>query len=497
MGPEREPVAGPGEPVPGPGLLVALDRRFGTTLHEQLEQGLRDGIRSGRLAPGDRLPSSRTLAAELDVSRGVVLEAYAQLTAEGYLTSSQGAATHVSGSLSLERPPIPAGSLRARYDYDFQPGVPDLAAFPRERWIRSLRTVLRRSAFDALGEGDPRGTPELRNELMRYLGRVRGAAPEPEHTVICTGFTQGFAILCRTLRDRGLDRIAIEDPGWARHRLIAERAGLEPVPVAVDEDGVDVDELRGSRCETVVLTPAHQFPTGVVLAAERRAALLEWAEDEDALIVEDDYDSELRYDRIPLGALQGLAPERVCHIGSVSKRLAPGIGVGWLLSPSWLTGALTYEKALADGDAPAVEQLALAEFISGGELERHLRRMRLRYRRRREVLLAALAAAMPGARVTGVAAGMHVLVRLDAGPDEQTLLGAASARGIGVEGLSWHRIGALEAPGVVLGFANLSEPAIAHGIRLLGEAAAVAWRGHYEQYRRRGFPATAPLPSEH
>jgi GntR family transcriptional regulator / MocR family aminotransferase len=352
--------------------------------------------------------------------------------------------------------------------------VPDLAAFPRDSWIRSLRTAIQRSAFAALAEGDPRGTPELRNELLRYLGQVRGAAPEPEHTLICAGFTQGFAILCRALRQRGLGRIAIEDPGWARHRLIAELAGLEPVPVAVDGDGIDVDRLRASGCETVVLTPAHQFPTGVVLAAERRTALLEWADDEDALIVEDDYDSELRYDRMALGALQGLAPERVCHIGSASKRLAPGIGLGWLLSPSWLTGALTYEKALADGGTPAVDQLALAEFISRGELDRHLRRMRLRYRRRREVLVQALASAIPGSRVTGVAAGLHVLVELGPGVDEQTILSAAGARGIAAEGLSWHRAGAVGAPGLVLGFANLSEPAIEQGIRVLGEAAAGA-----------------------
>jgi GntR family transcriptional regulator / MocR family aminotransferase len=465
--PDREPVA-------GPGLLVALDRGSPETLREQLERRLREQVRGGQLAPGDRLPSSRALASELEVSRGVVLEVYAQLVAEGYLTASQGAPTRVSASLSLERPPVAASSLQARYEHDFHPGAPDLAAFPRQSWIRSLRTVLRQAAFDELGEGDPRGTPALRDELMRYLGRVRGAAPEPEHTLICAGFTQGFAILCRTLRERGLERIAVEQPGWAQHRLIAERAGLEPVPVRVDEDGLDVDQLRASGCEAVVLTPAHQFPAGGVLSSERRTALLEWADDEDALIVEDDYDSELRYDRVPLGSLQGLAPERVCHIGSASKRLAPGVRLGWLLSPSWLTGALTYEKALADRSAPAVEQLALADFISRGELDRHLRRMRLRYRRRREVLLRAVDSAMPGAGVMGIAAGLHVLVLLEPGVDEQAVLSAAAARGIGAEGLSWHRIGDAAAAGLVLGFANLSEPAIERGIALLGEATAAA-----------------------
>jgi GntR family transcriptional regulator / MocR family aminotransferase len=462
------------EPVSGPGLPVALERGAGATLHEQLERWLRDQVRAGKLAPGDRLPSSRGLATELGVSRGVVLEAYAQLSAEGYLTASQGAPTRIAATFSLERPPVAAGSLAPHYQHDLQPGIPDLPAFPRSSWLRSLRTVLRESAFDQLGEGDPRGAPELRNELMRYLGRVRSAAPEPEHTLVCAGFTQGFAILCRALRDRGLERVAVEQPGWAQHRLVAERAGLEPVPVEVDDDGLDVERLRLSGCEAVVVTPAHQFPTGGVMASERRAALLEWAEDEDGLIVEDDYDSELRYDRVPVGALQGLAPERVCHIGSASKRLAPGIGLGWLLSPSWLTGALTYEKALADGGTPAVDQLALAEFISRGELDRHLRRMRLRYRRRREVLVQALASAIPGSRVTGVAAGLHVLVELGPGVDEQTILSAAGARGIAAEGLSWHRAGAVGAPGLVLGFANLSEPAIEQGIRVLGEAAAGA-----------------------
>ncbi len=460
------------EPVAGPGLLVALDRAAGPALHEQLERWLRDQVRVGKLGPGDRLPSSRALAAELNVSRGVVLEAYAQLSAEGYLTASQGAPTRVAGTFGLERPPVPASSLEPHYRHNFRPGVPDLQAFPGASWIRSLRTAVRESAFDALGPGDPRGAPALRNELMRYLGRARSAAPEPEHTLVCTGFTQGFSILCRALADRGLERIAVEQPGWAQHRLIAERAGLEAVAVTVDEDGLDVDQLRASGCEVVVTTPAHQFPSGGVMAPERRSALLEWADDEDALIVEDDYDSELRYDRVPVGALQGLAPERVCHIGSASKRLAPGIRLGWLLSPSWLTGALTYEKALADGGAPAVEQLALADFIARGELDRHLRRMRLRYRARREALVDALGRLAPDARVCGVAAGLHLLVLFDTAIDEPALLSAAAAGGVGAEGLSWHRIGEGTGglPGLVLGFANVSEPAIERGVGALADA---------------------------
>ena len=390
-------------------MLLGLERGGGATLHEQLELSLRDQVRSGRLPPGTKLPSSRALAAELRISRGVVLEAYAQLTAEGYLTATQGAQTRVAETPSTERPPVPAGSLEPTFVHDFDPGLPDLAAFPREAWSRSLRAALRVARFDELGRADPRGSAALRNELMSYLGRVRGAAPEPEHTLITSGFAQGFSLVCRALSDRGLERIALEEPGYSQHRLIAERAGLVAVPVHVDEHGIDVGQLAACDCEVVALTPAHQFPTGVVLASDRRAALLEWAEDEDALIIEDDYDSELRLDRVSVGALQGLSPERICHLGSFSKRLAPGVRLGWILSPSWLTGALSYELALSDGGSPALDQLALADFIARGELDRHLRRMRLRYRARRDALLGALATALPGLRTTGVAAGVFVL----------------------------------------------------------------------------------------
>ena len=462
------------EPVSGPGLLLALDRESGAPLHSQLELRLREHVRSGRLAPGSRLPSSRALAAELDVSRGVVLEAYEQLTAEGYLTASQGAPTRVAATAGGERAPVPASSLTRRHALDFSPVTPDLGAFPAAGWARSLRSVAREVPFGELGHGDPRGAAQLRNELMSYLARVRAAAPEPEHTLICAGFTQGLAIVCRALRDRGVERIAVEDPGWPHHRLIAERAGLEPVPVAVDELGVDVERLRDSECEAVVLTPAHQYPTGAVLASERRAALLEWVEERDGLIVEDDYDSELRLDRVAVGALQGLAPERVCHIGSLSKRLAPGLSLGWMLAPSWLSGALTYEKGLADGGSPVLEQLALADFLARGELDRHLRRMRLRLRGRRSALLAAVEQAVPGARVSGVPAGLYVLISLPDGVDEEALVSAAAAEGVGVEALSWHRAspGGGDSPGLVLGYGNLSLPAIERGVGLLGRALA-------------------------
>jgi GntR family transcriptional regulator/MocR family aminotransferase len=438
---------------------LALDRESTVPYYEQIEHSLRDQVRSGRLAPGTRLPSSRVLAAELGISRGVVLEAYSQLVAEGYLTASQGAPTRVAlvPSGEQERPPLQATTLGARPLHDFDPTLPDLISFPRDEWLRSVRAAAREAPCDRLGYADPRGTPELRNALMGYLGRARGASPEPEHTIVCGGFTQGFAVLCRALRARGVDRIAVEEPGWPHHRLIAESAGLEPIGIGIDDQGLRTDELAASGCEVVVVTPAHQFPTGVVVSSERRTALLEWAEDEDALVVEDDYDSELRYDRDAVGALQGLAPERVAHIGSVSKRLAPGLRLGWVLAPSWLSGALTYEKAVADGGTPALEQMALADLIGRGEFDRHLRRMRLRYRARREALLAALERELPDARPHGIAAGLFVPVQLR-GTDEFAL--AAAGVGTHAFGDSWF----------ALGFGNLTERALQDGVTAIAAA---------------------------
>jgi GntR family transcriptional regulator/MocR family aminotransferase len=312
--------------------------------------------------------------------------------------------------------------------------------------------------------------PALREALAEYLGRVRGADADPEHMVLSTGFMQGFSLLCRALRGRGIEQIALEDPGWHVHRLIVEQAGLEVVPIPVDEGGIVVEALAATDVAAVLVTPAHQFPTGAVLTPERRAALIEWAGDE-RLIVEDDYDSELRYDRVAVGALQGLAPERIAYIGSASKRLAPGMRLGWMLLPSWLTWELTASKTVEDGGSEVLGQLALRDFIAAGELDRHIRRMRLRYRARRETLLGALEQWLPQSTLQSQgAAGLFVLVGLPPGADEAALLGAAADRGVGVDGLSLHRYAADGPPGLLLGYGNLAEPAIEHGVRLLGEA---------------------------
>jgi GntR family transcriptional regulator/MocR family aminotransferase len=459
-------------PVDGPELLVKLDRDSETPLHEQLEHSLRADIRSRRL-PGDtRMPSTRGLAIELGVSRGVVTEAYSQLAAEGYLNTRQGApvrvATAVRGSIGR----APARSLLGSFAYHFHPGLPDLAGFPRDRWLRSLRTALRASPHSALGYGDPRGVPELREVLSDYLGRVRGTAADPEHMLICTGFTQGFSLACRTLSGHGVRAVALEDPGWHTHKLIVEQAGMEVVPIPIDAQGLRVELLAQSDAEVVVVTPAHQFPSGAVLSPERRAALIEWAESADRLIVEDDFDSEFRYDRGAVGALQGLAPERVLYCGSASKRLAPGMRLGWLLVPSWLAWQLIAAKAVEDTGSEVIGQLALCDFIGRGELDRHVRRMRRQYQARREALLGALDRWLAEAQTGSDEAGLYELVELPGDVDEAALLASAAERGVGAEGLSLHRFTPGGPPGLVLGYGNLAEPAIEQGVRLLGEAFA-------------------------
>jgi GntR family transcriptional regulator/MocR family aminotransferase len=453
------------------GTLIAVDRADRRALHEQLEQALRTAIRSGRLAAGTRLPSSRDLSSQLGVSRGVVTAAYGQLAAEGYLITRQGAPVRVSEALTgaVTRPP--ARPLTPGFAYDMRPGLPDLVGFPRGRWLRSLAAGWRGAQAAQLGDLDPRGAPVLRDALGAYLDRARGTASDPELLLVCAGFAQGLSLTCRWLRGYGVDRVAVEDPGWHAHRLIVEQAGLEIVPIPVDGDGLDVEALRASDPPAVIVTPAHQFPAGVVLARQRRAALLDWAERHDRLVIEDDYDGELRFEGLAPGALQGLAPERVLYIGSASKRLVPALRMGWMLTPSWLTWALVSDKSVEDGGSELLGQLALSDLIGRGELDRHLRRMRQRYARRRETLLSALERNLPALRGSHDPAGLHETLELPGGGEEASFLAAAVRHGVGLEGLAQHRA-APGPPGVLAGYANLSEPALEQAVRRLAEAFA-------------------------
>jgi GntR family transcriptional regulator / MocR family aminotransferase len=473
-----------------PDLLIRLDRS-GPPLRAQLEEQLREAIRSGRLAPGLALPSSRVLARDLGVSRGVVVDAYAQLGAEGYLVARQGAPTLVAeaaaepagAAAGAAREGAAAGAARGGAAvpggaprpprFDFRPGGPDVSLFPRAAWLASLRRALRSAPDARFDYGDPRGAPELRLALARYLGRVRGVAADPERVVVTSGMAQGMALFCRALVAQGGRRIGVEDPSNKPGRDQLTANGLAVVPVPVDDDGLRVDLLERLSPDAAFVAPAHQFPLGVVLAPERRAALIDWAARTNALVIEDDYDAEYRYDRAPVGAVQGLAPELVAYGGSVSKTLAPGLRLGWLVAPERLAQGIVDAKATDDLGTPVVEQLALADFLERGELDRHLRRTRTVYRKRRDTLVAALAAELPGSRPAGVAAGLHLVVHLPPDTDEQAVLQRARERGLGLSGLSEHRLEP-GPPALLLGYGRIAEPAIAAGIAELAAAVGFA-----------------------
>jgi GntR family transcriptional regulator/MocR family aminotransferase len=465
-----------------PTLLLPLARGGGTPLRTQLERGLREAIRSGQLAPGERLPSSRQLAASLGVSRGLVQESYGQLLAEGYLTSRGGSATRVADRATFPSPtaagtewanvaPDPTTVDGQRLAVDFRSGVPDLASFPRGDWAWACREVCRDVPNAGLDYGDPAGDRQVRDIVAGYQRRVRGAVAGPAEVLVCNGFAQGLALVLRALSASGVRRVAFEDPGYSDTATLAATApGLEAVPVPVDAEGIDVDALATSGAQAVVLTPAHQWPTGVVLTPARRHALIDWADQTGALLIEDDYDAEFRYDREPVGTLQGLAPDRVALIGTVSKSLAPAVRLGWIVCPRQWMPAVVEEKRRDDRGSSGLDQLVLALLLQSGRYDRHLRRMRTLYARRRAALLGALARHAPPARVTGLAAGFHAVLHLPDGAGEADVISAARERSVGLYGMStWRADGATTPPQLVLGFGNLDERAIATGIATVAD----------------------------
>jgi GntR family transcriptional regulator / MocR family aminotransferase len=465
-----------------PELLVRLDRSARQPLKAQLETSLREAIRGGRLRAGERLPSTRELARELGVSRGLVQDCYGQLLAEGYLTSRTGSATRVA-DLSRQ----PAGGQAAGWTSaprqtagppliaDFEPGVPDLSSFPRTDWAWAVKQACVQAAAADLGYGDPRGSAVLREVLAGYLRRVRAAAASPAQMIISTGFAQGINLVLRALaRDSGLTRVAFEDPGYgsaqADETIRAVLAsGLQVTYVPVDEHGLVVSELAASGAQAVVVTPAHQSPTGVVLSPARRHALTEWARG--GYVIEDDYDSEFRYDKEPVGALQGLAPDQVFLLGTASKALAPAVRLGWVHAPARLASAVAAEKEMSDRGSCVLDQLALATLLTTGRYDRHLRRMRAVYAARRTALTGAFARHAPRARLTGLAAGFHAVAPLPPGADETAVIAAARERRVGLHGIGEYRGGPGPAapPALVIGFGNVRERAIEPAIAAVAD----------------------------
>jgi GntR family transcriptional regulator/MocR family aminotransferase len=456
-------------------LLLELDRSKSRSLRAQIESGLRDAITVGRLAPGTTLPSSRALATDLGVTRGVVVAAYDQLLAEGYLVARQGAGTVVNPAPAAPARSTTPSDRPAPPVVDFQPSIPDLGTFPRGAWLRATRTALQTLPDRYFGYSDPRGLRVLRTAVADYLGRVRGVVAEADQVVICNGFSHGLSLVARQLLDIGHTTVAVEDPGQDGPRDELTWLGIGHEAVRVDAEGMVVEQLRRTSARAVLLTPAHQFPTGAVLAPVRRRALVAWAHDVDGYVIEDDYDAEYRYDRHPIGAMQGLAPDRVIYSGTLSKSLAPGLRLGWLVLPAPLVRPIANNRTLIDRATSTPVQAAFAEFLGNGDLDRHLRRMRRVYRERRDVLIAALDRWLPDARPSGIAAGLHVMITLPARVDEDELTERAAASGIRVYPLKPYRVAKATsgvAPAILLGYGNLTPALIEHGVQELATIVA-------------------------
>lgn len=484
-------------------LAVALDESLSLPLYRQLYEGLRTAILSGRITPQQRLPSSRALARQLSVSRNTVSQAYAELEAEGYLAGRRGSGTYVSGGLPeeppegspqnpvMEAPPsrrasrversgamregIAAAEAGARprpdLPYDFYPGQGAWDAFPRETWRRLLARQWRNGWQEAMDYGDPGGYRPLREQVAAYLAGSRAVRCTPEEVVIVNGTQQALDLLARILLEPG-DSVALENPGYPAARQVFHSYGARLLPVPVDREGMLADRLRGSRVRLALVTPSHQFPTGATLSLPRRLSLLAWARAESGLVVEDDYDSEFRFEGRPLASLQGLDDTHsVVYLGSFSKVLFPSLRVGYAVLPPDLVWPFEEAKDLTDRQTPILEQQVLAGFLGEGHFERHLRRMRQLYRERRRALMEALEQHLGGAvRVMGASAGMHLMLSLHLTMGEAEVVERAASLGVGVYPAGRYYHSPDPSPALVLGYAGMPEERIRDGVALLARA---------------------------
>jgi GntR family transcriptional regulator/MocR family aminotransferase len=410
--------------------------RTGRGVRRALAEAVREAVRTSRLAPGTRLPSSRQLAADLGLARNTVAYAYADLVAEGWLTARRGSGTLVADRM-ITRPILArsAAEPSGAPCHDLIPGNPDLTAFPRAAWLKAIRRAVAAAPDDALGYGDPRGRPELRTALADHLARARGVNVSPEHILICAGVSHGLQILSGVLAGRGARNVAVESYGLDRYCGLLAAAGLKTLLLPLDTRGTDPVPPVGT--DAVLLTPAHQFPVGTALHRDRRTAVVDWARRTGGLVLEDDYEGEFRFDRQSVGALQGLDPDCVVYLGTSSKTLAPGLRLAWMALPP----PLAEEAVAAKGQINSCEvfsQLTMADFITSGAYDRHVRAARRRYRDRRDALVTALAQHAPKVRVIGAAAGLHTVLGLPPGTEQQVLQ-SATRQGLKMAGLSRYR----------------------------------------------------------
>jgi GntR family transcriptional regulator/MocR family aminotransferase len=461
------------------GLGLDLHLEVGTEPRgRSIETALREATSSGRLPAGTRLPGTRSLADDLGLARGTVVEAYAQLAAEGWLVSTTGSGTRVAETQLPPAPGVPATPLHRIID--LRPGRPDLSLFPHALWTASLKRSLTAAAHTSLDYGDPAGLAVLREAVATYVSRTRGVLADPGAVVITSGFSHGLALLCRALGRSGVTTIATEDPGLVHHRTLIHDAGLATAPLTVGPDGADPAGLS-PEIGAALLTPSHQHPRGVVLSAERRAAFVEWAEQRDGFVIEDDYDGEFRYGKHAVGALQATAPDRVVFAGSTSKALAPGLRIGWLVVPQRLRIPVLDAVAASGATVGTPDQLALADLLQRGDYDRHVRRTRQTYQKRRAELSARLAT-LTDVPLDGVPAGLHALLPLASPQEEKRVVDAGLATGIHLQGL--HAAGYWHSPerggaGLIVGYATPPQHAWRSALNTLTEvlegAAISAW----------------------
>ncbi len=478
----------------GLGPVVTLDRRLARPLHRQLYDAYRQAILEGRLRPGQRLPSTRALADDLRVSRIPVITAFEQLLAEGYIESRVGAGSYVSVQLPDSRPPLLGARVRPRWRGPgprrvpstglqertaapwlalagaFRVHHPALEAFPADLWARLVARHARRLSPRQMSYGDPMGYLPLREALAAHLSTVRSVVCTPDQIMVVSGSQQALALCGRALLAPG-DAAWLEEPGYGGARDALQLAGARIVPVPVDADGLDVETgiARAPNARAAYVTPSHQYPLGVVMSASRRLQLLDWARRRGAWVLEDDYDSEYRFDGPPLASLYGLDAEaRVLYVGTFSKIFFPALRVGYLVIPTDLVERFRrYRDAMDIFPAP-MYQAALADMLSEGHLARHLRRMRSIYAERRRVLEEALTRELgPTAQVVGHRAGMHLVLRLPAGARDHDIALRAARRGISVLPLSSCYAGARKGQGLVLGYGSTTRRAIPDAVRRL------------------------------
>lgn len=455
----------------GPEILVDFKTSSSGALKRRVEEVLRAAIDSGKLPPGIALPSSRLFSQQLAVSRGLIVGVYEQLISEGYLTSARGSATRVALRRSTRdrsaETPQKIHNVEST-QFDFKAGLPDMELFPKRNWLRASRQAINQAHPASLTYPPSQGEISCRTSIANYLNRSRATAADPVNMVICTGVTQGIRLISQALRMNGVTKIAVEDPSQIRQSFGIKAEGLEIVRIGVDAEGICVQDLWETDAGAVLITPCHQYPTGSVLSPARRARLIAWAHARNAVIIEDDYDAEYRYDTPPVSAMQGLDPAHLIYVGSVSKTLAPGIRLGWLVLPSSLVKAVANAKRTADRGSSVLEQLTLGAFIEQGYLDSHLRITRAIYKRRRATLLLALKKYLPHFVPTGIDAGLHVMIEIPSSLNEEDIVGLAASEGIVITGAHMHCTRPPHAaPALLLGYGCIQEQEITLGIKKL------------------------------